>query len=164
MSKMKTLQDLYVHELQDLYSAETQLLDALPKVIDKASSKELVDGLKSHLEETKGHQKIVKGLIEAHGEEAGKETCDAMKGLVKETDSTMKEDMSDDLMDAALIACCQRVEHYEMAGYGTCRAYAQALGHKDDVAKISEIFGQEENADETLTKIAVNTVNPKVGV
>lgn len=161
MAQMKTLKELYIHELQDLYNAEGQLEKALPKVIDKASSKELVDALSAHLEETKTHRSTVKALIESHGEKAGGEVCDAMKGLIKETDGTMEEDMTAQLMDAALIACCQRVEHYEMAGYGTCRAYAQALDLNDDVKKISEIFDQENTADSTLTKIAVNTVNPK---
>lgn len=161
MSKLKTLKDLYIHELQDMYSAETQLLDALPKVIDKTTDSKLKKAFESHLKETEGHQEKVGKLIKSHGEEPGKETCDAMKGLIKETDSTMKENMSDDVMDAALIACGQRVEHYEMAGYGTCRAYAQALDLTDDVKTISEIFSQEESADEKLTEIGVNVVNPK---
>lgn len=158
---MKTLKELYVHELQDLYNAEGQLEKALPKVMQKVTSEELKEALANHLEETKGQKIMVKALIESHGETAGGETCDAMVGLLKETTKTMAEEMSPVIMDAALIACCQRIEHYEMAGYGTCRAYAQSLGLPDDVQKISEIFDQEHQADATLTKIAVNTVNPK---
>lgn len=162
MSTMKTLEDLYYHELQDMYSAEEQLTKALPDVIAAAKDSKLKTALKEHLEETKGQRDKVGKLLKSHGQTPGEETCKAMQGLVKETEATMKEDMTPELLDAALIACCQRVEHYEMAGYGTCRAYAQALDMKDDVKVISEIFDQEESADGTLTKIAVNVVNPKV--
>lgn len=160
MAKLKTLEDLYIHELKDMYSAETQLIDALPKVMEKVNSDELKNALDSHLCETKKQRDMVKGIIESHGKDPEGETCDAMKGLVKETEGTMKEDMEEMVMDAAIIGCCQRVEHYEMAGYGTARAFAQALGFSEDVKIISEIYEQEENADSYLTKIAVNTVNP----
>lgn len=161
MAKMRELKDLYIDELQDLYSAEEQLMAALPKVAEKATDSKLKKAVEMHLKETEGHHEKVGKLIEGHGEKPGKETCDAMKGLIKEAEKMMGEPMTPEVMDAALIACAQRVEHYEISGYGTCRAWAESMGLKDDVKVLSEIFDQETAADEKLTKIAESAVNEK---
>lgn len=161
MSKMKELKDLYLDELQDLYSAETQLIDALPKVAKKATSSELKKAIEAHLEETKTHQEKVEKLLKSHDEKPGKETCEAMKGLIKETEKMMGEDMTSEVCDAAIIACAQRVEHYEISGYGTVRSYAESLGLSDDVTVITSIFKQEEAADKKLSSIAEGSVNEK---
>lgn len=162
--KMTSLNDLYIDELRDLYSAETQLLQALPKVIEKVTNNDLRKALQTHLEETKWQQETISEMIKGHDAQPGGEKCEAMAGLVKEADEMMQKPMTAEVMDAAMIACCQRVEHYEIAGYGTVRAYAQALGHKDDYKKLSEIFEQEEAADEKLTDIAVTSVNEAAGL
>lgn len=161
MSKMKELKDLYLDELQDLYSAESQLMEALPKVATKASNKTLKSAFEAHLQETKTHQQKVADLLKSHDEKPGKETCDAMKGLIKETEKMMGEEMTPEVMDAALIACAQRVEHYEMSGYGTVRSYAESLGLDKDVKVITSIFDQEAAADKKLSSIAEGTVNEK---
>jgi len=161
MAKMKELKDLYLDELQDLYSAESQLLEALPKVAKKATSKELKTALEAHLEETKTQQEKVAKLLESHDEKPGKETCLAMKGLIAETNKVMGEEMTPEVMDAAIIACAQRVEHYEISGYGTVRSFAESLGLKGDVKVITSIFEQEEAADQKLSSIAEGSVNEK---
>jgi len=161
MAKMKELKDLYLEELQDLYSAESQLLKALPKMAKKATSPELKAAFESHLEETKTQQERVAELLKGHDEKPGEETCLAMKGLIAEAEKMMGEDMTPAVMDAALIASAQRVEHYEISGYGTVRSYAESLGLSDDVKVITSIFKQEEAADKKLSSIAEGSVNEK---
>lgn len=159
-SKMKSLEDLFEHQLKDLYSAETQLIDALPKMVEKASSSELKEAFKDHLDETKEHKTIVEKVCKELKIDPSGETCKAMKGLISEAKSMMEENATAEVMDAALIAEAQRVEHYEIAGYGTACTYADILGHKSVKEKLGKILDQEEKADKKLTKIA-QKVNKK---
>lgn len=152
--KMKSLKDLFEHQLKDLYSAESQLVEVLPTMAEKASDSKLKKAFQEHLEETKEHKKRLEEVCSELGIKPSGETCKAMEGLIKEAKSTIKEEADASVMDAALIAEAQRVEHYEIAGYGTVCRYADMLGHE----KIKNILGktleQEKSADEKLTKIA----------
>jgi ferritin-like metal-binding protein YciE len=152
--KMKTLHDLFIDELKDLYSAETQLTKALPKMAKAASSDELREAFESHLKETEGQiERLDKIFKELDASPRGKK-CKAMEGLVEEGKEAIELDAEDAVRDAALIAAAQRVEHYEMAGYGTVRTYAQLLGMDDAVELLQETLDQEGAADEKLTGIA----------
>lgn len=151
---LDTLRDLFVDELKDLYSAEHQLLKALPKMAKAASSKELKRAFESHLKETKTQverlQQVFTGLdLSPKGKK-----CKAMEGLVEEGAEWMKEDADPDVMDAGLIAAAQRVEHYEMAGYGCVRTYAQLLGETKAAKLLQTTLDEEGAADKKLTQIA----------
>jgi ferritin-like metal-binding protein YciE len=154
MSKINTLHDVYVEQLKDLYSAETQLIKALPKMAKAAASPELAKGFEKHLEQTKGHaerlEKIFKGLDE---KPTGKK-CKAMEGLIKEGAETIEEDASPAAKDALLIAAAQRVEHYEIAGYGSVKTYANLLGESEAVRLLKETLQEEVETDEKLTEVA----------
>ena len=152
---LNTLKDLYIHELKDLYSAEKQLTKALPKMAKAASNEQLKAGFTQHLEETKEHvarlEKVLKGLdATTRGPK-----CKAMEGLVEEGKEIMEEDMEPAILDLALIGAAQKVEHYEIAGYGTARALAEISG-EDQVAKIlQETLDEEGETDKLLTEIAM---------
>ena len=152
--RLNSFENLYADQLNDLYSAETQLIEALPKMAEAASSPELQQAFTQHLEQTKGHAEIVQRLLSAVGEKAGGEKCKGMEGLLKEGKEVIEKRGDDAVKDAALIAAAQRVEHYEIAGYGTARAFAMQLGHNDAVNRLQEILNQESDANELLTKIA----------
>jgi ferritin-like metal-binding protein YciE len=158
MAKIKNLQDLFQHEILDLLSAETQLVSALPKMAEKASDKELKNAFKSHLEETKKQKERLEKVVSTLNLN-GSNTCEAMKGLIKEGKEIMDADVDADTMDAALIAAAQRVEHYEIAGYGTVCTYAKMLGHEDAHKLLNETLQEEKKADQKLTKIAEDHVN-----
>ncbi|WP_308992346.1 ferritin-like domain-containing protein [Mariniflexile litorale] len=158
---MKTLEDLFEHQLKDLYSAESQLIDALPKVAKKANDSKLKKAFEDHLEETKGHKKRLEEICETLNISATGETCKAMKGLIKETESFMDEADDKEVMDAGLIAEAQRVEHYEISGYGTAVRYAKELGHDDIASKLQKTLDEEYNADNKLDKLAENRLNKK---
>ncbi|CAH8283462.1 ferritin-like metal-binding protein YciE [Mariniflexile fucanivorans] len=158
---MKTLEDLFEHQLKDLYSAESQLIEALPKVAKKANDSKLKKAFEDHLEETKGHKKRLEEICDALSISAGGETCKAMKGLIKETESFMDEADDKEVMDAGLIAEAQRVEHYEISGYGTAVRYAKELGHNDIASKLQKTLDEEYNADNKLDKLAENRLNKK---
>ena len=158
---MKNLEDLFEHQLKDLFSAESQLLDALPKMVEKANDSQLKKAFADHLEETKGHQKRLNEICDSLGISADGETCKAMKGLIAEADSFMKEVEDKNVMDAGLIAEAQRVEHYEISGYGTAVRYAKELGHDDVAAKLQKTLDEEYAADEKLNKLAENRLNEK---
>jgi ferritin-like metal-binding protein YciE len=153
------LNDLYLDELQDLYSAEEQLIEALPKVIKMSTDVELTKALERHLEETKGHRQKVADILESHDKKPGEVTCLAMKGLIKEAENHLKKKVSDEVCNAMIIAASQRIEHYEIAGYGTVEHYAERLGHSSDARKLQSILKEEYNADQTLNKIAKDHVN-----
>lgn len=156
---INTLDELLVDELQDLYDAEHQLVEALPKMAEAATSSELQSAFKDHLKLTKEHIKRLEQAFKHLGEKAERKTCKAMKGLVKEGEDVIKEDMNPTVKDAALIAAAQRVEHYEMAGYGTTRTFAYTLGHQDVAKLMQQTLDEEEQTDKTLTQIAdgINT-------
>lgn len=161
--KVQTMQDLYVLNLRDLYSAETQLTMALPKVCEAAGNSKLTEALKKHLEETKEQVSRLETIFKNLGEDPEGHECAAMKGLVKETDEVLEEVKDPEVRDAALIGAAQRVEHYEIAAYGTAKAYAQQLGMKDDVKLLDKSLQEEQNADTVLNEIALKRVNIAAG-
>jgi ferritin-like metal-binding protein YciE len=158
--ELATLKDLYIEQLRDLYSAESQLCEALPKMAKAASNAELKRGFEQHLEETKQQREEVGELIRSHGENPDGHECKAMKGLIAEGQELMKEDADPDVMDAGLIAAAQRIEHYEIAGYGTVRTYAKQLGDTNAVFTLDKIAKQEGMTDQKLTALAERVINP----
>jgi|SRR5579884_743170 len=159
MPKTKNLEDLLVEELKDLYDAEKQLTRALPKIAKAATADELKEAIQEHLEVTKGQVQRLEQVFEQLGKPAKGKPCAAMKGLVTEGQELMQEDMPGELMDVGLIAGSQKIEHYEMAGYGTVRTLAQTLGHKDVAQLLEQTLREEEEADKKLTTIAKKYVN-----
>ena len=136
--ELETLKDLYIHELKDLYSAENQIIKALPKMAKAATSAKLVSGFNKHLEETKEHAARLEKILKSHDETTRGPKCKGMEGVIKEGDEMIKEDAEDDVRDAGLISAAQRVEHYEMAGYGTARTYAKLLGDNNGAKLIAK--------------------------
>lgn len=156
MSKIKSLDSLLAEEIKDLHSAETQLVKALPKMAKAASSADLVAAFTGHLEETKGHVERLEKVGEILGTATGGKTCKAMKGLIEEGAETIDEKGEPSLKDLALITIAQKVEHYEISGYGTARALAGRLGLKEVVKLLQATEDEEGAADKKLTKIAEN--------
>ena len=156
---LDSLRDLYVEQLKDLYSAESQILQALPKMAAKAKHADLRSGFELHQRQTQEHVRRLEQLFERLGERPGGVTCEGMKGLLKEGEKTMKERADSDVLDAALIADAQRVEHYEIAGYGCVRTYARMLGRQDDVSLLQQTLDEEGATDEKLTQLAERVVN-----
>ncbi len=157
--KLDSLKKLYVHELKDLYSAETQLIEALPKMIDAASDKDLKGALESHLKETKTHVSRLESIFKDLDFEPGGHRCAAMEGLVKEGEGLINSDIESSVLDAALIAASQRIEHYEMAGYGTARTYAEKLGHQEASDTLQLTLNEEGHANQKLTRLAERKIN-----
>jgi ferritin-like metal-binding protein YciE len=153
------LKELYVDELKDLYSAENQLVKALPKMAKAASSEELREGFEKHLEQTRGHVQRLEKIFQTLGESPRGKTCKGMQGLIEEGSEATEEDYEGSVMDAVLIGAAQRVEHYEIAGYGTVRSMAKTLGAHDQVSLLEETLEEEKETDETLTELAeqINT-------
>jgi len=148
------LKELYVDELKDLYNAENQLVKALPKMAKAASSEELRQGFEEHLEQTRGHVQRLEKIFKSLGESPKGKKCKGMEGLVAEGAEVMEEDFEDSVMDAALIGAAQRVEHYEIAAYGTACAFAEVLGESDQASLLNETLEEEKETDEKLTKLA----------
>ena len=174
MEEMKNLRDLLKHQLQDLYSAEDQMLEGLPKMIEQAGNEELKSALHDHYQVTEKHKSRldrVKKMLseEASGEDKGffarlftpdeMHHCVAMEGLVREGEKTMKEKMEPEVMDAAIIAAAQRIEHYEISGYGTAKAYALHLGLRQVAGLLDETLKEEYEADSLLTDLAIGEIN-----
>jgi ferritin-like metal-binding protein YciE len=157
--KLESLKDLYMEQLKDLYSAETQLVDALPKMADASNSPELKNAFREHLNQTRQHVDRLEQIFQKLGESPKGETCEGMKGLIKEGQSMMKMKGEPEVVDAGLIAAAQRVEHYEIAGYGTVRTYAELLGDQNAVRLLERTLQEEEEADEKLTEIAESHIN-----
>jgi ferritin-like metal-binding protein YciE len=151
---MNTLDELLVDELRDLLDAEKQLVKALPKMAKAASSQELKSAFQEHLEQTKGQVARLEQVFELIGQKARGKPCKAMQGLVAEGQETMQEEGADEILDLALIGAAQRVEHYEMAAYGTARAIAKALGNQEAVQLLQATLQEEELADKKLTQVA----------
>jgi ferritin-like metal-binding protein YciE len=158
--KIDSLKRLYVHQLKDLYSAEKQLAEALPKLAEKVSSAELRTAMTEHLKETEQQIERLEKIFEGLEFSPSGERCAAMAGLVEEGEEAMEDPEDEDVRDAAIIAAAQRVEHYEIAGYGTVTTYAQMLGREADVKILQEILAEEKAADAKLNDIALNVVNP----
>lgn len=159
--KMKTLEDLFEHQLKDLYSAETQLIKALPKMVENAKDDKLKKAFEDHLEETKNQKKRLDEIAAELDIDPKGETCKAMEGLIKEAESFIKEKKDDDVTNAGLIAEAQRIEHYEISGYGTAVRYAKELGHKEIASKLQETLDEEYGADTKLNKMAESRLNRK---
>jgi len=149
-----SLQELYVDELKDLLSAETQITKALPKMAKAASSDELRQGFEEHLEQTKGQIERLQQIFQMLGEKGTGKKCLGMEGLLKEGAEVMGEDYDDSVMDAALISAAQRVEHYEIAGYGSVIAYADLLGESEQASLLRETLEEEKETDEKLTELS----------
>ena len=159
--KAASLKALLLHELEDLYDAEFQILEALPKIIECVTSAELSEALEAHRKETEGQVARLEDAFQALGHKPKRETCDGMKGVIKEGDHVLQGEMPNAVRDAAIIGAAQRVEHYEIAGYGTAKAHAKELG-QDDVAKLLDANMKEEMAaDGKLSKIAEGKTNEK---
>lgn len=156
--QLTSLRSLFISELKDLYSAETQLLDALPKMANAATHNELKTAFRDHLEETRGQVDRLERVFRQLGETPGGETCEAMKGLIKEGEEIIGEEGNSDVKDAALIAAAQRVEHYEIAGYGTVVTYAKKLDLDDVADLLGKTLDQEKSADSKLNKLATGGV------
>ncbi len=157
--KMETLQELYLEELKDVYDAEQQLVKALPKMAKTATNDELKAAFEQHLEQTQEHVSRLERVFEELGEKPKGKKCEAMKGLIEEGKQMMEEDASEEVMDAALIAAAQKVEHYEIATYGTLRTYAEMLGFDDQADLLQETLDEEKDTDENLTELAVSCIN-----
>jgi len=149
-----SLKELYVEELKDLYSAENQLVKALPKMAKAASSYELRQGFEEHLEQTKGHMQRLEKVFQALEESPKGKKCKGMEGLIEEGAEVMEEDFEGSLMDAALIGAAQRVEHYEIAAYGTVCAFAKELGETEQASLLTKTLEEEKETDEKLTELA----------
>jgi ferritin-like metal-binding protein YciE len=149
-----SLRELYIDELKDLYNAETQVVKALPKMAKAASNDQLRQAFEEHLRQTSEHVSRLEQIFETLEEKPSGKKCLGMEGLVKEGSETMKEDYPNEIKDAAIIGAAQRVEHYEMAGYGTVRAFAELLGETEHVSLLQETLNEEKQADEKLTQLA----------
>jgi ferritin-like metal-binding protein YciE len=177
MDKLKDLRDLLKHEIKDLYSAEEQILDAMPAMIDKANNPTLKQALEMHLQVTRVQKDRLEQVQQLLGEYDRKEnsgffsglfgdavTCKGMEGLIDEGEKVMGEDMNPEVMDAAIIACTQKIEHYEICGYGTARAYARQLNMNNVAQLLEQTLDEEHQADEQLTSLALGGLNQKAEV
>ncbi|MCB9431090.1 MAG: ferritin-like domain-containing protein [Ardenticatenaceae bacterium] len=151
---LTSLHTVYVHHLKDLYSAEKQIIEAAPAMIDAASSQEVKDAFADHLEESKSHLERVHALLQALEVNPGNTKCEAMEGIIKEGSNVVNSTGDADVKDVALIAAAQRVEHYEITGYGTARAFAATLGYSEAASELQLILNDEYDADGRLDKIA----------
>lgn len=156
---MDSLKDLYIDELKDLYNAENQLVKALPKMAKKASAPELKRAFQEHLEQTKVHVERLEKIFKGLGEKPTGKTCKAMKGLVEEGKEIIDEDGNGSVLDAALIGAAQRVEHYEIAGYGVVRTFASLLGENSVVPVLQKTLDEEGATDKKLTALAETIIN-----
>jgi ferritin-like metal-binding protein YciE len=158
---IKTLDDLFVHQLRDIYYAEKQIVQALPEMIDKAKDPGLKQGFEAHLGETKNHVKRLEQVFKMHGVEAKGVECPAIDGIIEEADEIAGEVDDTKVLDAALIAAAQAVEHYEITRYGTLIAWAKQLGRQDCASVLEETLKEEKAADSKLTSLAERDVNVK---
>jgi ferritin-like metal-binding protein YciE len=161
--KANSLRELYVEQLKDLYDAEQQLIKALPKLAEASSSDELRNAFEEHLDQTGQHAQRIEQIFEGMGQKAKAQKCKGMEGLVKEGSEILKEeDIDGEVKDAALIAAAQRVEHYEIAGYGTVRTYANLLGEDEAANLLQQTLDEEKEADQALNEIA-EQINVEAG-
>lgn len=156
--KLDSLETLFVHELKDLLSAEKQLVKALPKMAKGAASESLRVAFEEHLEQTKIHVERLETIFENLGKAARAEHCKAMEGLIEEGADLLEEEGTPTVKDAALIGAAQRVEHYEISGYGTARAIAEILGHSEAVELLQQTLDEEKETDAKLTEIAMSEI------
>lgn len=180
MEKMQDLKDLFTHEVEDLLSAEKQIIEALPTMIEKAKNQQLKTALQQHLAVTEKQKQRIEEIIETlkeskEGKEGneektgllsrlfsgGEKMCKGMQGLIKEGEKIMSADMNPQVLDAAIIACAQKIEHYEICGYGTVKAYAQELNLPEISQKLEQTLNEEYEADDLLTSLATGGLNQK---
>jgi ferritin-like metal-binding protein YciE len=159
MAQAASLHDAWLNELRDLYNAEKQVSKALPKMIKAATAAPLADAFQSHLRETMNQIARLEQVFESVGETTRSKTCDGMVGILEEGKDIMSEDFDEATMDAALIAAAQKVEHYEIASYGTVIAWAETMGHDKAARLLKQTLAEEEAADEKLTSIATAGIN-----
>lgn len=159
--KFETLDDLLLEQIEDLYDAEKRLSEALPKMMEAANNTDLVETFRTHHKETEQQIQRLEKTFGLLGQEASREMCDAMKGLISEAEDMIEAEGDPDVRDAALIAAAQRIEHYEMAGYGSARAFANRLGKSDVATLLQETLDEEKEADRALTGLAETEVNPQ---
>lgn len=159
MPALKTLEDLFVHELKDLHSAETQLIKALPRMAKAASSEHLREGFEHHFEQTKQHVARLEQILDSLGQSYRGLKCKAMEGLVEEGRDMIDEKAPAEVKDAGLISAAQRVEHYEIAGYGVACTFAQLLGHSEAAELLQQTLDEEKETDQKLTELARSEVN-----
>jgi ferritin-like metal-binding protein YciE len=157
--ELATLQDLYVHELKDLYSAEKQLVKALPKMAEAAKNAELTAGFRDHLKQTKGHVERLEKIFSDHKRSTRGARCKGMEGIIAEGAEMVEEEADPEVKDAGLISAAQRVEHYEIAGYGTARAYAELIGDRQGAKLLQTTLQEEEETDKKLTALAKSSIN-----
>jgi ferritin-like metal-binding protein YciE len=157
--KLNTLEDLCVHEIKDFFSAEQQLIKALPKMAKAASSKELVAGFQEYLEQTKGHAQRLEQILSSRKQTTRGPKCKGMEGVIAEGAEMIAEEADVEVKDAGLIAAAQRVEHYEMAGYGTARRYAELLGDQEGAKLLQTTLEEERHTDQKLSELAKSTIN-----
>jgi ferritin-like metal-binding protein YciE len=153
-----SLRELYISELRDLYDAENQLIEALPKMAEASNSAELREGFEAHLEQTRGHADRLERILAGLGEEAKRKKCKAMKGLVAEGGEMIDENFEGAVKDAGLIGAAQRVEHYEIAAYGTVRTFAELLGDQEGVRLLTQTLQEEKETNEKLNELS-ETIN-----
>ena len=159
--EVKTMEDLFLEEIRDLYDAEKQITKALPKMARAATSQELSAGFNEHLEQTRGHVERLEQIFSELGVKSGGVKCKGMEGLLKEGDEMVSLTNPGMVRDAGLIAAAQRVEHYEMAGYGSARTFAQLLGRNEAAGLLEQTLEEERETDEKLTEIAESMVNQR---
>jgi ferritin-like metal-binding protein YciE len=158
---LETMQDLLIHQLKDIYSAEQQLVKALPKMQEKAVTEELATAFRDHLAETENQVARIEQIFEILGERAGGVKCKAMEGLIEEAQEILDEDGTESVIDAGIIAAAQRVEHYEVSAYGSAKAFAALLGLSEVVKLLNESQQEETAADKKLSLIATTEVNAR---
>jgi ferritin-like metal-binding protein YciE len=161
--KQVKFDELFKEELEDIYDAERQILQALPKMAKAASSEDLVAAFEEHLEVTRQQVKRLDQVFQKIGAKPGKKTCEGMQGLIKEGEKMIAEMEKSPVLDAGLIAAAQKVEHYEISAYGTARSMAEALGQEEAAELLEETLEEEKETDETLTEIAEGIMSDEVG-
>ncbi len=157
--KIETMEDLFLEQVEDLYDAERRLVKALPKMAEAATSQSLRQAFESHLLETEGHVSRLETVFRTLGQEPKTHTCDAMKGLVSEGEDVVSDIDQSSLRDAGLIAAANRVEHYEIAAYGSARTFAQTLGMTEAASLLEQTLQEEKRADQKLTQLAESMIN-----
>jgi ferritin-like metal-binding protein YciE len=157
--QMESLQELLIEEMRDLYSAENQLLKAMPRMAKKASNPQLKKAFETHMKETEGQVQRLQKIFDKLGKKPTGKKCAAMEGLIEEGKEMMGEDMEDDVMDAALISVAQKVEHYEIASYGTVRTWAEQIGDEQTARLLQQTLDEEGKTDKLLTQLAESTIN-----
>lgn len=164
MENLKTLEDLFHHQLRDIYNAETQITNALPEMMEEASDENLKQAFKDHLDETKNQVARLEKIGDRLDIDLTGVTCDAMKGLIEESKELVSKDADNNVRDAGIIADAQRIEHYEISAYGTVREYAKALDKREIADQLNQTLQEESSTDEKLNKLAIDAVNPKAKV